>query len=253
MTIPTYLPAYVLTGTIAVIVTLVFGLRAALISAGWAAPQRAVAVGTAAAILIGWLALAALLGAGGAFRAAAGQLPSIQYGVFVPILIGALLVWRSPAVKRIIEAVPQAWIVGVQLYRALGVIFLILYANDQMPGLFAWPAGIGDILVGVLAPVVALAYARAPRENADLVFSWNVFGILDLAVAVGTGFATSPSQFQLFALDRPNELVSLFPLVLIPTYLVPLSILLHLASLTKLREGSQVDSRTGTARARTGG
>ena len=253
MTIPTYLPAYVLTSTIAVIVTLVFGLRAALISAGWAAPQRAVAVGTAAAILIGWFALAALLGAGGTFHAAAGQLPSIQYGVFVPILIGALLIWRSPAVKRIIEAVPQAWIVGVQLYRALGVIFLILYANDQMPGLFAWPAGMGDILVGVLAPVVALAYAQAPRQNADLVTAWNLFGILDLIVAVGTGFATSPSQFQLFALDRPNELVSLFPLVLIPTYLVPLSILLHLASLAKLREGSRVDSRTGTARARTGG
>ena len=114
---------------------------------------------------------------------------------------------------------PQPWLVGIQLYRALGVIFLILYASGRLPGLFAWPAGVGDILVGVLAPVVALAYARAPRENGDLVAAWNVFGILDLAVAVGTGFATSPSQFQLFALDRPNELVTAFPLVLVPTYL----------------------------------
>jgi hypothetical protein len=87
----------------------------------------------------------------------------------------------------------QPWIVGVQLYRALGVIFLILYATDKMPALFAWPAGAGDVTVGLLAPVVALAYARDPRRNAGLVTAWNVLGILDLVVAVTTGFITSPS------------------------------------------------------------
>ena len=43
------------------------------------------------------------------------------------------------------------------------------------------------------------------------------------------------SFVSLFALDRPNELISAFPLVLIPTYLVPVSVLLHIASMTKLR------------------
>jgi hypothetical protein len=56
----------------------------------------------------------------------------------------------------------------------------------------------------------------------------------DLAVAVTTGFLTSPSPVQLLALDRPNTLVTAFPLVLIPVFLVPLSVLLHLASLRKL-------------------
>jgi hypothetical protein len=243
MTVPAYLTIYVLARSAAVILTILFGLRAALAQAEWPARDRIVVVWTAALILVGWFALAALLGAAGAFHANAGQLPSIQYGLFLPILVGALLIWRSATVRRVIEAIPQAWIVGIQLYRALGVIFLILYANDKLPGLFAWPAGLGDILVAVLAPVVAIAYARAPRENTDLVTAWNVFGIFDLVVAVGTGFATSPSQLQLLALDRPNELVSLFPLVLVPAYLVPLSILLHLASLAKLRMRSVIGRR----------
>ena len=110
--------------------------------------------------------------------------------------------------------------------------FLILYATDKLPGLFAWPAGVGDIIVGLLAPIVALAYARDTRGNAGLVNAWNVFGILDLVVAVSTGFVTSPST--LFTYQPPNELISAFPLVLIPVYLVPLSVLLHLASLAKL-------------------
>jgi hypothetical protein len=135
-------------------------------------------------------------------------------------------------VGRIIDAVRQPWIIGVQLYRVLGAIFLILYAADKMPGLFAWPAGIGDIIVGLLAPVVALAYARDPRRNAGLVTAWNLFGILDLAVAVTTGFITSPSR--LFSYEPSNELIAIFPLVLIPVNLVPLAILLHLASLAKL-------------------
>jgi hypothetical protein len=62
--------------------------------------------------------------------------------------------YRSPLVGRIIDAVPQQWLVSVQFYRALGVIFLILYAGGKLPGLFAWPAGVGDVIVGVMAPVI---------------------------------------------------------------------------------------------------
>ena len=193
--------------------------------------------------------MAVALASADAYRGTADRIPTIQYGILVPILIGGLLIWRSPRVARIIDAVPQHWLVGVQLYRALGVIFLILYAAGKLPGLFAWPAGLGDVLVGVLSPVVAIAYWRGPRENADLVSAWNLFGLADLVVAVTAGFLTSPSAFQLFAFDLPNELISQFPLVLIPVFLVPLSVLLHLASLTKLRRDALRNDRREIARA----
>lgn len=129
---------------------------------------------------------------------------------------------------------PQPWLVGVQLYRALGIIFLILYALGELPGLFAWPAGVGDIALGLAAPIVGLAYARALREGAGLVRAWNIFGILDLVVAVTMGFATAPSALQLIDVQPTSELMTVLPMVLIPTYLVPLSIVLHVASLKKL-------------------
>jgi hypothetical protein len=53
--------------------------------------------------------------------------------------------------------------------------------------------------------------------------AWNVLGILDLVVAITTGFITSPST--LFSYEPPNELIAIFPLVLIPVYLMPLSLL----------------------------
>ncbi len=242
MIVPAYLPYYVLTGAIGMIAAILFGLRSALRNAGWTTHDRTVTVRAATITVIGWFLLAIALASADAYRAAADRIPTIQYGILVPILIGGLLIWRSPRLARIIDAVPQHWLVGVQLYRALGVIFLILYAAGKMPGLFAWPAGLGDVLAGVFAPVVAIAYLRGPRENADLVSAWNLFGIADLVVAVTAGFLTSPSPFQLFAFDLPNELVSRFPLVLVPVFLVPLSVLLHLASLAKLRRSALRDN-----------
>jgi hypothetical protein len=44
---------------------------------------------------------------------------------------------------------------------------------------------------------------------------------------------------QLAAFDRPNMLIAIFPLVLIPVYMVPLSILLHFASLHELGKAEE--------------
>jgi len=128
----------------------------------------------------------------------------------------------------------------VQLFRALGAIFLILYAAGKLPGLFALPAAVGDVVVGLSAPFVGLAYARAPHKAAGLVVAWNVLGLLDLTNALVTGFLTAPSRYAL-EVQPTSDLMTVLPLVLVPVYLVPLSIVLHLASLAKLRREASQD------------
>jgi hypothetical protein len=76
--------------------------------------------------------------------------------------------------------------------------------------------------------------ARGVAGREALVRGWNVLGLLDLAVAITTGFLTSPSPFQAFSFDAPNELISAFPLVMVPVFAVPLTVILHVASLIKL-------------------
>ena len=235
MTVPAYLPYYIFAGGVGIITAILLGLRLALAKANWPQPDHGATLRTASLILIGWFLVAIALGGLGVYQASSDRLPTIQYGILLPILIGGVLLWRSSTLGRIIDAVPLPWLVGVQLYRALGTMFLILYANNKLPALFAWPAGIGDILVGVLAPLVALIYARAPREGASLVLGWNVLGILDLVVAVSTGFITAPSPFLPHINPPTSELMSVLPLVVIPTFAVPISILLHIATLMKLR------------------
>ena len=235
MSIPAFLPYYVLIGTAAVVAAILYGLHISLMRADWPQQERRRALVVVGVILLGWLAATIALGGAGTYHVSAGGIPTIHYGIFIPVAIGLVLLWRSELANRMLDAVPQPWLVGVQLYRALGVIFLVLYAAGNLPGLFAWPAGVGDIAVGLLAPIVGIAYARAPLENAGLVRGWNLFGILDLIVAVTMGFATAPSALRLIDVQPTSEMMTVLPMVLIPAFLVPLSIVLHAASLVKLR------------------
>jgi hypothetical protein len=50
-------------------------------------------------------------------------------------------------------------------------------------------------------------------------------------MAVTLGILSAPGPLQRLALDAPNSAISAFPFVLIPTVLVPISILLHLFAL----------------------
>lgn len=68
--------------------------------------------------------------------------------------------------------------------------------------------------------------------------SWTVLGIAELVPAVTLGFLTSPAPFQQLALAMPNSAITRFPFVLFPTFVVPVSILLHVATLWRLRSAA---------------
>jgi hypothetical protein len=237
---PAYLTPYVLSGTLVVVAAILVGLPKALQRAAWSTHDRRRASITGAVLLLTWLLAAFIPARLGFYRASSSRIPLIQCGILLPIVAGVALFWLSSSVRRVFEAIPQQWLVSLQLFRAEGVIFLVLYAGGHLPGIFAWPAGVGDVLVGLFAPIVAARYAlNSPHATARL-RAWNLFGILDLVVAVTAGFLTSPSPFQLFSLAAPNQLITAFPLVMIPVFAVPLAVLLHLASLNKLAMGGQV-------------
>lgn len=232
MSAPNYVTYTILLSSIAIIVAALAGLRVAVTRAGWEEAQRIATLRMAAVVLPLWFVVALALSSAEVFRGVA--VPTIEFGIFMPIVIGLVWLWRSETAIRLIDAIPQSWLVGIQFYRVLGLIFLLLNAEGSLPSLFALPAGNGDVMVGLLAPVVAVAYARGVVGRELLVRGWNILGLLDLAVAITTGFLTSPSPLQMFSFDAPNELIDAYPLVLVPVFGVPLAVLLHVASLVKL-------------------
>ena len=233
MRAPDYVGYTILLSSLGIIAAALAGLRVAVSRAGWQEAQRIATLRTAAGVLLLWFVVAVALSSAGAF-VGAGGVPTIEFGIVVPVAIGLVWLWRSESARRMLDAVPQSWLVGIQFYRVLGLVFLLLNAQGRLPSVFAQPAGSGDLAVGLLAPLVALAYARGVAGRALLVRAWNILGLLDLAVAITTGFLTSPSPLQVYSFDAPNELIGAYPLVLVPVFGVPLAVLLHVASLVKL-------------------
>ena len=114
-------------------------------------------------------------------------------------------------------------------------MFLILYQHGALPGVFAIPAGWGDIAIGITAPIVAWYWKRPFPSKIFIV--WNVLGSLDLVMAVSLGVLASATPVGVLAGDVTTRLMGQFPLSLIPTFFVPLLLILHLISLSRVRKG----------------
>lgn len=196
-----------------------------------------------------WFAAAFVLARHGFYEStpATTMPPRIGPAIVLPTVVCCALPAIGPA-RRAIGRLPLHWLVGVQTYRVAGGLFLLAWLQDDLPAEFALPAGIGDVLVGIAAPFVALRLARDGIGRASaLVAGWCALGIADLAVAVTCGLLTAPSAFQQLALDHPNAAITSYPLVLIPTFAVPVSIALHVYALARLRERLPAPARARTA------
>ncbi len=191
-----------------------------------------------------WFVLVLSLGAAGAFVGLPGNPPvAIAIGVGAPLLVFIASLRLSPSFRAFILSFDLRLITGIQAWRWAGLGFLFLYAYRVLPAVFAFPAGLGDMAIGITAPWVMLALVRQPGfASSAAFFRWNVLGILDLIVAVSVGgvsamLSTSgqgaPSTFPMATL----------PLVLVPAFLVPCFLMLHAVALMQRRE--MIRSRLG--------
>jgi len=78
-------------------------------------------------------------------------------------------------------------------------------------------------------------------------YAWCLFGIADLVVAITMGAMTSPGRAHLLAFEAPNLLMSSYPLVQVPTFAVPLALMLHGLVLWRLRRGAASAERLAAA------
>jgi hypothetical protein len=186
-----------------------------------------------------WVIVAFTLSIRGFFVTSdATAVPRIAYAS-LPLAIGYLAYRLLRPVRTVVDEIPMHSMIGLQLYRALGVVFLVEWMLGALPGAFALPAGIGDIAIGLSAPwMAARVRAGAPRAR-EAAILWNVLGIADLVVALTMGVTTTPGPLHLFALDNPNVAIIMMPLVLVPIIAVPFSLLLHFIGLHRLMGRAQ--------------
>jgi hypothetical protein len=114
------------------------------------------------------------------------------------------------------------------------VIFLVLFAAGKLPAPFAPSAGWGDIFVGATALPVAWAMLRFGARARALALAWNTIGLADLVNAVALGALSAPSPLQVFVGPPTSTLMTNLPWLIIPGFLVPSLMFIHLVVFYRL-------------------
>jgi hypothetical protein len=185
--------------------------------------------------LSGWFVLVVILGATRALYYEHGLgTPGLGMAVALPIVILCLTVARVNSLRENFHRVSLWLLVGVHTVRLLGISFIILYAAGRLPAPFAPVAGWGDIFIGATAPVVAWLVYRQSANARPILWIWNIIGIADLIAAVGLGATSSPGPARLIFAEPSSAIMTTLPWLLIPGFLVPILLTVHIGIFIRL-------------------
>ncbi len=193
-----------------------------------------------AILIAAWAAAVTALSLNGTFLpVGSAPPPAIPVAILLPPALFLLAYRTMPSVRAWVSALDLAAVTALQGWRIMGGVFLFLWYYGDLPALFAWLAGLGDVLVGLAAPWITAAVINKSagwrRKSATLIAA----GLVDFVVALASGVLTVTGAPLAVAGGPGSELVNAFPLVLIPVLAVPMFIIFHLIAWIKLRNDIQ--------------
>ncbi len=166
----------------------------------------------------------------------ASLIPPIGITAVLPVALFLAVYGFSVRFRRFVLAQDLRTLTMMQLWRVVGFAFLPLYAFDLLPGLFAWPAGLGDLAIGLAAVVIVARMDRDP----DYALSsgsrrFQRRGLFDFAVAIGTSGLAAGAIPALIPGGITSAPLDVWPLNIFPSFIVPAFIILQLSALLKVR------------------
>lgn len=181
-----------------------------------------------------WLIFTTILARAGFFLDATGVPPRIALFGIIPafaFITFLFIAFRS----SFIEKLPLRTLTILHIVRIpVEVVLLWLFQSNFVPRSMTFEGNNFDILAGISAPIVYIVAFRAKKVSRPILIVWNVIALGLLANVVVTALLSFPSPMQQLAFDQPNTAIMYFPLIWLPTLVVPIVLFCHLASLFKL-------------------
>lgn len=171
---------------------------------------------------------------------------SAVFGAVAPVLVFGIWASLSPRFRKFLLTADPHTLTFLQGWRVAGFVFVVVGAFQILPGIFAYSAGYGDLLIGLTAPLAANFLTKPGRRGA--LIAWQFLGILDLVMAVTLGALASP-QVHLVGGALTTAPLMVLPLSIVPTFAVPLVLILHITCIAKLAVGEQSSRSTVTGAA----
>jgi hypothetical protein len=155
--------------------------------------------------------------------------PPLNLGlaVLTPMILFAVWFAGSSAFREFTLALNPRVLTMIHGWRTAGLAMVALGAYGVLPNLFALSAGYGDIVIGLTAFLVALNLAN-PEHRGSFIL-WQLLGVADLVNAVLLGTLSHVIDPH----GIPTSAMTVLPMSLIPTFGVPLLLILHIISIAQ--------------------
>lgn len=177
--------------------------------------------------LVGWFVAACIAGVTGIINEP-DRPPLVLLGFIALPIVGFVVAYvASASFRAFADGLSLTLLVGSHLWRFVGLGFVIAWLAGSLPAGFGIPEGFGDIIAatGALALLPGLRRGTASR---GWLLAWNVWGFIDLMSAITMGVLYSNGPLGLLSAGTvTTKLMVTFPVSLIPTFFVPLFLLLH--------------------------
>ena len=189
-------------------------------------------------LLVLWFVTVTAYALSGGFDTPAGQRPlPVLLAICVPVLLFALAALGLVSFRAWLLALDMRRLVLLHSWRMLGLGFVFLMFQQQLPPVFALPAGLGDAFTAMAALWLGIAMYDSPASvTPGRIALWNSLGLLDFVVAVSTGVLSRSGGLLHFEGQVTSEIMGGFPLVLVPAFAVPFYIMTHIIIFMQLHQ-----------------
>jgi hypothetical protein len=239
--LPAYIDAITFAGTTGVLVATSAALYRGSRDSGATRRAAATTAAAAAALFGAWAVASAIFAQHGGYRTQLGKQPPWLPIEAIGAMVVLLLLTRVPPVSRAVSGPNAVRLLSwPHVFRVAGVALVISMWLGHLPALFAIPAGLGDIAVGVAEPLLTRRFQTGHTRRATLWF--NILGLVDLVTAMALGGLTA---YGIVHVSPANSALSQLPLALIPSVGVPTLLALHVVTLRRLRAAPELWYPTG--------
>jgi hypothetical protein len=211
------------------------GLWLTLTSMHYPAGRRNRVVTLTALLLAAWLTFTAGLALTGLAADFSSFPPPMMPLVLLPPLVAAVVLTFSGKFGAVLRHVPVTWLLYLQSFRvAVEVLLWALHGQGLLPVQMTFEGLNFDVLTGVTAPVTAYLLTARPAWRRPFLLGWNVMGLILLATIVAISILSLPTPLRVFTNEPANTIVTRFPFIWLPGFLVPLAYTLHFFALRKI-------------------
>ncbi|WP_420603566.1 hypothetical protein [Flagellimonas sp.] len=214
------------------LVILLWTLNNAMKKIGVVHPKRNSALAITFIGIFSWLALQLFVWNTG-FYYNLSLPPRIPLFMVFPVLLFIVLFLFRNRNHSIIAAIPIALPVAVQSFRAvIEVLFYFTFLSGVLPIQVTFEGANYDVLIGLSAIAIAI-YASRPNASSKVLIAWNIIGILVVLFAAFI-FITSFYFPAIWGNTGIPIAFNQFPYLLLPTFLMPFAVFLHVLSIIQL-------------------